>query len=94
MSTDPSETLCFCFGHDRRAILAASDGRGGNAIVDSITAACRAGRSRCAELNPSGRCCLGEIRAVVREAAAGSKPEDSPDPAGAEPCCGPDDERP
>lgn len=59
--TADDRPACYCFGHSVADVLDA-----GNALVEAITAECRAGRARCAEANPAGRCCLGGIRALVR----------------------------
>lgn len=75
--TDPARTVCYCFGHSVADVLRASRPDGGNPLVDEITAACRRGLDRCEEMNPQGRCCLGNVRALVRQT-------DAPD------CCGSD----
>ena len=60
-----SRVVCFCFGHSE-AQLRAAETRGGNALVDAVTAACRAGLDRCETMNPQGRCCLGNVRSLLR----------------------------
>jgi hypothetical protein len=62
--------VCFCFHHSVADIEAANRDDGTNAIVESITAKCRAGLDRCAQTNPEGRCCLGKVRAVAKSAEA------------------------
>ena len=53
------DVLCFCFGH--RADEGESDGAVA-ALVETIEARVRAGDCACDLRNPSGRCCLAEIR--------------------------------
>lgn len=55
--------ICFCFGHS------AEDLRARPVIREEIKTACRRGEDRCAETNPQGSCCLGNVAAVLREAA-------------------------
>lgn len=54
--------VCYCFGHSAADILE----RPG--IQDAIKAACKRGEDRCAETNPQGSCCLGNVAAVLRTA--------------------------
>ncbi|MCA9684987.1 MAG: hypothetical protein KC457_22585 [Myxococcales bacterium] len=63
-----SALVCFCFGHTAAAVRAARREDGSNEIVEAVTEACRQGLGRCAERNPSGRCCLGQLRAIAGEA--------------------------
>jgi len=57
------DLVCFCFDHTRAAIEAAPQ-----AIEQDIVARCRRGESNCKELNPSGRCCLGDVRKLTKGA--------------------------
>lgn len=63
-STSPARPVCYCFGHTALGIE-----RDGEAIEASIRAACKAGLDRCEETNPEGRCCLGEVRRVMKAAS-------------------------
>jgi len=53
--------LCYCFDYSAED-LEAEAGAGSGAIVQEITARCREGLDRCAETNPRGACCLGDVR--------------------------------
>lgn len=64
-STDPARPVCYCFGHTVAEVIAATRPDGSNAIVEAITDACRRGVDRCDETNPRGRCCLGNVRALL-----------------------------
>jgi hypothetical protein len=77
--TNGGRIVCHCFRHTLDDLLAAREPGGGNAIIRSITEACQAGRDRCAELNPSGHCCLGAIRRILKEQAD--------DPGSSGDCC-------
>ena len=69
-STKATRPVCYCFDHfaleiSREAVLA-----GDSLIVQSITDKCRKGEHRCEETNPQGSCCLGNVRAVIRQTRA------------------------
>lgn len=68
--TDPSRPVCYCFGHSVSDVLDARRADGSNRVVDEIMAACRRGLDRCEEENPQGRCCLGNVRGLLRAPAA------------------------
>jgi hypothetical protein len=70
---DPERIVCHCFGH--RVVDVQRDARthGRSTIAADVLAACRAGQARCAETNPLGRCCLGQMRSIaLRVQAKGS----------------------
>lgn len=58
--------LCYCFGHTVEEIDEEIARTGQSTIGDRITERCRAGLDRCAETNPQGSCCLGNVRAAER----------------------------
>lgn len=62
----PERLVCYCFGHSVAAVLEASAPDGSNRILDEIMDACGRGLDRCEEMNPQGRCCLGNVRALLR----------------------------
>jgi len=64
--TDAQRMVCYCFKHAVSDVLAAARPDGSNAVVDEITKACRQGLDRCDENNPQGRCCLGNVRGLMR----------------------------
>ncbi len=70
--TSPQRPVCYCFEHTAADVLGATRADGSNTIVDEIMEACRRGLDRCEETNPQGRCCLGNVRDLLRE---------EPDPA-------------
>jgi len=61
--TGPDRPICYCFAHS------AADLRAKPGIRDEIKAACKRGEDHCAETNPQGACCLGNVAAVLRQAA-------------------------
>lgn len=70
---DPERLVCYCFRHSVRDVEAAeaeAEAEGGNRVVEAITAACRSGLDRCEQMNPQGRCCLGNIRRVAKLASS------------------------
>lgn len=58
--TDPDRLVCFCFQH------AVADLQADPTIRDAIAAACKAGEDDCPRKNPQGRCCLGNVGAVLK----------------------------
>ncbi len=64
--TDPTRPVCYCFQHSVAEVLDAEREDGSNRVVDEITAECRRGLDRCEETNPQGRCCLGNVRGLLR----------------------------
>jgi len=69
---------CYCFvvgEDDIRQELAAG---GSSPVVDRITALVRAGRCECEVKNPQGSCCLGNLAAIAKSAAAALAAEPSP----------------
>ena len=57
--------VCYCFGYSAEAICAEVRETGVSGIRARIFAETKAGNCRCAELNPAGRCCLGDVTAVI-----------------------------
>lgn len=66
--TEDPIPLCYCFeltrAHIRREVAETGD----STIPDRIDAEVRAGRCACERKNPSGACCLGDVRKAVKEA--------------------------
>jgi hypothetical protein len=57
--------VCYCFRYTPNTIRAARRATGTSAVVDQITRNIQAGRCACEIRNPQGRCCLGNVRAVI-----------------------------
>ncbi len=60
--------LCYCFGHTRRSISAETRATGRSRASATIAAEVRAGNCACDIKNPSGQCCLGDVRAFEKRA--------------------------
>ncbi len=75
-SRRPERLVCYCFDHTVAAVRDEVVATGESAITASIKAACKEGLDRCAETNPQGTCCLGNVGAVVRAARAGAAVEE------------------
>lgn len=58
------DLVCWCF-----RITGDRLRRDGDACIAFVTERVRVGECDCAELNPTGRCCLGDMRAYLRDAA-------------------------
>ncbi len=72
-SVDPVP-LCYCFGFDRSHIVRDLSTTGRSTIAEWIAAEVRAGRCDCETKNPSGRCCLVEVRQAAQAAASSAAP--------------------
>ncbi len=64
-SDRPDTLICYCFAHTRGEIGAELRAHGETTVPRRITAQIKAGNCSCEVLNPSGRCCLGEVNRVV-----------------------------
>jgi hypothetical protein len=60
--------LCYCFGHTRRSIAKEIVSAGNSSASATITREIKAGHCACELKNPSGRCCLGDVRAYEKHA--------------------------
>jgi CopZ-like zinc binding protein len=63
--TEDPIPLCYCFGFGRADVEREIAQTGGCTIPERIAAEIGAGRCACPIKNPSGACCLGEVRAAV-----------------------------
>lgn len=68
--TEDPIPLCYCFEFTRADVRREVAETGDSTIPDRIDAEIRAGRCACERRNPSGACCLGEVRRSVRDAKA------------------------
>lgn len=66
--------VCYCFDHTTEEIQAEVLATGTSAIADAIGDKCKQGLDRCEETNPQGTCCLGNVRALVRNVLDTSSP--------------------
>lgn len=66
--TDDPAPLCYCFGFGRADVRRQVEERGDSDIPAVIAAKVEAGLCSCEVKNPSGQCCLGEVRRAVKEA--------------------------
>lgn len=68
--TEDPIPLCYCFEFTRAHVRRDVAETGDSTIPDHIDAEIRAGRCACERKNPSGACCLGDVRKAVKEAKA------------------------
>jgi hypothetical protein len=69
----PDVPLCYCFGHTRASIAAEIVARGRSVASAAIAREIKAGHCACEVKNPSGRCCLSEVRRFEKEKASEQK---------------------
>lgn len=58
--------VCYCFLHRKDDIARQLSESGETTIFDSIESEVQAGNCACEVRNPSGKCCLGEVRETIR----------------------------
>ena len=61
-SESPEALVCYCFLHARSEIESELRHDGISTLADRIAVKVKAGECACEVRNPSGRCCLGEVR--------------------------------
>lgn len=88
-SRAPDRFACYCFEHTVADLAGEVRRTGSSQAPDLIAANCKQGLDRCEEMNPQGACCLGNVRQVVKEAAAGVAPGTSADAEAPDDCCAP-----
>lgn len=62
--------LCYCFGYDEADARGEISSTGRSTISQRISALIRQGMCACAERNPSGACCLGEVNRAIKRLLA------------------------
>ena len=65
-SESPEALVCYCFLHTRSEIESELRHGGISTLVDRIAVKVKAGECACEVRNPSGRCCLGEVKDEIR----------------------------
>lgn len=71
MIPDDVRVVCYCFGETEAGIGREIATTGGTRAVERVRTGIAEGRCACETLNPSRRCCLGELtRAVDRAMTA------------------------
>lgn len=67
-SPDTAEVpLCYCFGYRLGDVREEVEHNGQSTIVMAITVGTQAGQCACDIRNPQGDCCLGNVRAVIKQ---------------------------
>jgi len=69
-SRDENRLVCFCFKHSVATIKADVEKNNESTIRTSIKAQCKEGLDDCERRNPQGRCCLGHVGQVVKQATS------------------------
>ena len=76
--TEDPIPLCYCFAFSRADVRREVAQTGDSSIPERIEAEIRSGRCDCERKNPSGACCLGDVRRAVKEAKAALASEQRP----------------
>ncbi len=63
----PPRPLCYCFGWTRERIERDFEEKGYSDVIREVSQLVKEGKCECEVKNPSGRCCLGDLKRVVRE---------------------------
>ncbi len=66
---DPGKdvNICYCFSINRKQILDEIDTNGDSGKAQFIADRINTEGCKCEILNPSGRCCLGEVQSFIKE---------------------------
>lgn len=64
---EPPHPVCYCFGYTEENIADEIDETGESTVVEWITERVQADECACEFKNPTGRCCLGDVRSVLSE---------------------------
>lgn len=59
--------VCYCFRHTIGSIWAELRATGMSTVVDSINKGIQEGKCACDIRNPQGSCCLGNVRALIKQ---------------------------
>src|SRR5712691_5044662 len=59
--------VCYCFGFTRKNIQDEIAETGRSTIGERITAEVKAGNCACEVKNPSGKCCLGDVKRAAQD---------------------------
>ncbi len=65
---DPPRPVCYCFGHTAESIWDEVARTGNSDVFNQISTKCKEGLDRCPQTNPQGSCCLGNVRAAIKQA--------------------------
>ncbi|RMF58800.1 MAG: hypothetical protein D6743_17225 [Calditrichaeota bacterium] len=78
---EPPIPVCYCFDYTRERIFEEIRSTGQSSALPYITAKVKAGECSCEIKNPSGRCCLGDVKKTVQEGLASlqAQPEQAAD---------------
>ncbi len=62
---EPPHPVCYCFGYTEENIAEEIEETGESTVVEWITERVQADECACAYENPTGRCCLREVKNAV-----------------------------
>ncbi len=65
--------VCFCFGHTAKEIENEVRSKGESDLYDQISEQTKLKNCACELKNPSGKCCLGEVKRVVKDTLTSQK---------------------
>ncbi len=69
--TSDDVPVCYCFRHTPGSIRREFLETGTVTVIERITEGIQSGKCACDIRNPQGSCCLGNVRAVVKQARPG-----------------------
>jgi restriction endonuclease Mrr len=68
--------LCFCFGHTAESAREEIVTTGRSTVAERITTEVQAGNCSCEVKNPSGKCCLGDVKRAIQQIQSEVQPEE------------------
>ena len=66
--SEDSVFVCYCFRHTPGSIRAEVQKTGQSTVVETVTHGTQTNQCACEIRNPQGSCCLGNVRAAVKQA--------------------------
>ena len=66
-SPSQNDLVCYCFLYSRQDIEDELKASGDTTIFERISAEVKAGNCACEVRNPSGKCCLGDVKRAIQE---------------------------
>lgn len=66
-TTITDDLVCYCFQISRGDIEQDVRESGGRSVPHFIRSEIRAGHCSCETLNPTGKCCLGDVETLIRQ---------------------------
>jgi len=65
--------ICFCFKHSKKELFDAINNNSEETIVEDIKAKMKNPGCFCEKSNPSGKCCMADVKAFIKQVKSKEK---------------------